>query len=125
MDQTVRFPVTSSPGSKYLMVMYNHGSNMIIPEPIKLRSESELIRAYAVLHSKLTDHGLHPNFQMLDNECPASLKNFMRREGVTFMLGPPHLHQTNSSKCAIHTFKDNLITGISRCDPGFPLHLCD
>ena len=34
-DQTDRFPVTSSCGSKYLMVLYDHDSNSIIPEPIK------------------------------------------------------------------------------------------
>ena len=33
-DQIGRFPVTSSRGSKYLMVLYNHDSNAIIPKPI-------------------------------------------------------------------------------------------
>ena len=57
-DQTGRFTVTSSRGSKYLMVLYDHDSNAIIPEPIKSRSESEIIRSHAVLHSKLTNWGL-------------------------------------------------------------------
>ena len=125
MDQTSRFPVTSSPGSKYLMVIYDHDSSAIIPEPIKSRSESELIRAYAVLHSKFTDIGLRPNFQMLDNECQADLKNYMHRNGVTFHLVSPHLHQTNSSERGIKTFKDHVITGISSCNPVFPLHFWD
>ena len=96
-DQTGRSLVTSSCGNKYLMVLYNH-SNAVIPDPIKSRSESELIQAYTVLHPKRNDCGLCPNFQMLDNECLAGLNNFMRREGVTFQLVPPHLHQTNSSE---------------------------
>ena len=66
-DQTGRFPVTSSCGSKYLMVLYDHDSNAIIREPIKSRSEAEFIRAYSVLHSKLTNLGLCPKLQMLDN----------------------------------------------------------
>ena len=90
-DQTGRFPVTSSRGIKYLMVLYDHDSNTIIPEPIKSRSEAELIRAYSVLHAKLTNRGLRPKFQMLDNECPAGLKDYMCREGITFQLVPPHL----------------------------------
>ena len=57
-NQTGRFPVTSIRSSKCHMVLYNHDSNVIIPEPIKSRSESELIQSYAVLHSKLTDCGL-------------------------------------------------------------------
>ena len=75
------------------MVLYDHDSNAIIPEPIKSRSEAELIRAYSVLHSKLTNRGLRPKFQMLDNECPAGLKDYMRRNGITFQLVPLHLHQ--------------------------------
>ena len=42
-DQTGRFPVTSIHGSKYLMVLYDHDSNAIIPKPIKSQSEAELI----------------------------------------------------------------------------------
>ena len=42
-DQTGRFPVTSSRVSKCLLVLYDHGSNAITPEPIKSRSEAELI----------------------------------------------------------------------------------
>ena len=114
-DQTGRFPMTYSCGSKYLMVLYDHDSNAIIPEPIKSQSEPDLIRAYAVLHSKLTDRGLCSNFQMLYNEYPDVLKDFMRCEGVTFQLVPPHLHQTNSAERNIQTFKNNLIAGISRC----------
>ena len=97
------------------MVLYDHDSNAIIPEPIKSRSEAELIRSYSVLHSKLTNWGLRPKFQMLDNECPDGLKDYMRRKGITFQLVPPHLH----------TFKDYLIAGIASCDPDFPLYLWD
>ena len=30
----------------------------------------------------------------------------MRKEGVIFQLVPPHLHFTNDTERAIHTFKD-------------------
>ena len=107
------------------MVLYNHDINEIIPNPIKSRSESELIRAYAVLHSMIANRGLCPKFQMLNNEFPAGLKDYMRREGITFQLVPPHLHRTNSAERAIKTFKDHMIDVITRCDPVFPLHLWD
>ena len=124
-DQTGRFPVTSSRGSKYLMVLYYHDSNTIIPEPMKSQGEAELIRAYSVLHSKITNWGLRPKFQIIDNKCPAGLKDYMRREGITFQLVSPHLNRTNSSEQAIQTFKDHLIAGITSCDTEFPLHLWD
>jgi hypothetical protein len=42
-DQTGRFPVTSSKGNQYIMVVYDYGSNHILAEPLKSRSEHELV----------------------------------------------------------------------------------
>ena len=67
-DQTGRFPVTSSCGSKYLMVLYNHDSNAILAEPLTSRSKHKLIQATRILHSYLSDRGLTAHYQMLDNE---------------------------------------------------------
>ena len=35
MDQTGKFPVVSSQGNRYIMVMYEKGNNLILVEPIK------------------------------------------------------------------------------------------
>ena len=101
-DQTGRFPVTSSRGSKYLMLLYDHESNAILAEPLTSCSERELIRSTRVLHSYLSARGLTPQYQMLDNECPGGLKLFLRDSSVNFQLVPPHLHRTNSAERAIH-----------------------
>ena len=61
-DQTGRFPVTSSRGSKYLMVLYAHDSNAILAEPLTSRNECKLIRATRVLHAYLSDRGLTPQY---------------------------------------------------------------
>jgi hypothetical protein len=45
-DQTGRFPVTSSGGHKYIMVLIEINSNYISMEPMKSRETSEMIRAY-------------------------------------------------------------------------------
>jgi hypothetical protein len=124
-DQTGRFPHVSSRGSKYLMVLYDHDSNAILAEPIKSRSESELLRAYTKLHAYLSERGLKPSFQMLDNECPAALKKFMTANDINFQLVPPYLHHTNAAEKAIGIYKDHLIAGLSSCDPNFPMHLWD
>jgi hypothetical protein len=42
-DQTGRFPVISSRGNKYIMVVYDYDSRAILAEPIKNRSERELL----------------------------------------------------------------------------------
>ena len=72
--QTGSFPNTSSRGRKYVMVLYDYDSNAIISEPLILRSEHELIRAYSDLHTHLSNFGLTTQVQMLENECPAGLK---------------------------------------------------
>ena len=95
MDQTCHFPVTSSRGSKYLMVLFDHDSNAILVKPLKSRISQELGRAYEVLHTHLCDCGIRPLFQILDNECPASLKLFMHQEGVDFQLVPLHLQKSD------------------------------
>jgi len=124
-DQTGRFPHTSSRGSKYLMVLYAYDSNAILSEPIKSRSESELVRAYPKLHSYLSACGLKPNFQVLDNECHAALKTFMSSNNIKFQLVPPYLHHTIAAEKAIGIYKDHLIAGLSSYDPSFPMHLWD
>ena len=123
--QTDRFLVTSSRVRKYIMVLYDQDSNAILTDPMKSRSEQKRIRAYSALHSNLTEHGLCPNFQILDNECPASLKYFMRKEGVTFQLIPPHLHRTDDSERAIQTFKYHFVAALRSCYPEFTLHIWD
>ena len=62
---------------------------------------------------------------MLDNECPAGLKQVMQNDDVAFQLVPPHLHSTNVAERAIATYKDHIIAGLNICDPSFPLHLWD
>ena len=124
-DQTRRLPVTSSRGSKYLMVLYNHESYAILTETFTSRNKRKLIRSTRVLHAYLSDRGLTHQYQMLDNECPGGLKTFLRPEIVKFQLVPPYLHRTNAAERAIQTYKDQLIAGLRSCDPNFPLHLWD
>jgi hypothetical protein len=122
-DQTGRFPVTSSKGNKYIMVVYDHDSAAILAEPIKNRTEGELLRAYSKLHQYLTDRGLKPQLQKLDNECSAALKQFMRQNQVDFQLVPPYDHRQNAAERAIGIWKDHFVAGLASLDPNFPMHL--
>ena len=67
MDQTGHLPVTSSRGNKYIMTLYDYDSNAILTEPIKFRSEAEIIRAYSKIHESLTRCGFKPKLQHIDN----------------------------------------------------------
>jgi hypothetical protein len=123
-QQTGRFPVTSSKGNKYIMVVYDYDSTAIIlAEPIKNRSEHEILRAYSKLHQDLTDRGLKSQLQKLDNECSAALKQFMRKANVEFQLVPPYNHRQNAAERAIEIWKDHFVAGLASLDPTFPMHL--
>jgi hypothetical protein len=45
-DQTGRFPVVSSKGNKYIMILYGYDSNAILAQPIKDRTATELLKAF-------------------------------------------------------------------------------
>jgi hypothetical protein len=122
-DQTGRFPVTSSRGNKYVMIVYDYDSNAILAEPLKSRNEVELLRAYTKIHTELSDRGLKPNLQILDNECPGQLKKFMKQNNVKFQLVPPVVHRRNAAERAISTWKDHFIATLSNTHPDFPMHL--
>jgi hypothetical protein len=72
-DLTGRFPTTSSKGNKYLLILYEYDGNAILAEPMKSRSDSEAVRAYTVLYKQFTNAGLHPKFQMMDNEASSAV----------------------------------------------------
>ena len=43
-DQTGRFPVISSKGNKYIMIVYDHDSNAILARPLKTKSGHEQLK---------------------------------------------------------------------------------
>ena len=122
-DQTGRFPITSSTRKKYIMILYDYDINSILTETMTSRDERELIRATEELHGQLTARGLKPQLQILDNECPRGLKQWLKQQEVGYQLVPPHIHRRNAAERAIATFKDHFITTLCGADPNFPMHL--
>ncbi len=124
-DQTGRFPVTSSKGSQYILVLYDYDSNAILTEPLKNRAGGEILRAYTKLCNYLSVRGFKPKTHWLDNEASTALKTFNRAHHIEYQLVPPHMHRRNAAERAIRTFKNHLVTGLCSTDDAFPLHLWD
>jgi hypothetical protein len=122
-DQTGRFPVTSSRGNRYIMIMYDYDSNAILSHPMKNRSTNELTQACSNLLDLLLAKGIRPKLHRLDNEAPAKLKALIVSKGLQYQLVPPGIHRRNSAERAISTWKDHFIAGLSTTDKQFPLHL--
>ena len=75
------------------------------------------------MHDQLKECGLKPKIHRLDNECPASLKAYMKLEKIAYQLVPPHIHRRNTAEKAISTFKDHFIAGLASVSPKMPMHL--
>jgi hypothetical protein len=94
-DQTGIFPVVSSKGNKYIMVLYDYDSNAILAQPIKDRTAPELLRAFQVMDQELVARGLKPKLMKLDTEASKLLKTYLHQKNITFQLVPPYIHRRN------------------------------
>jgi hypothetical protein len=124
-DQTGIFPVVSSKGNKYIMILYYYDSNAILAQPIKDRTAPELLRAFQVMEQEFLARGLKPKLMKLDNEASKLLKAYLYQQNITFKLVLPYSHRRNSAEKAIRSFKDHLIAGLCSTDKSFPMHVWD
>jgi hypothetical protein len=124
-DQTCIFPVVSSKGNKYIMILYDYDSNAILAKPIKDRTAPELLRAFQVMEKELVAQGLKPKLMKLDNKASKLLKTYLHQQNITFQLFPPLSDIRNAAERAIRSFKDHLISGLCSADKSFPMHLWD
>ena len=122
-DATGPFPVISSLGNKYVLVLYEYDSNYIMVQPIKDRKKATTITAYKKQLNILKRCGLKPKLQKLDNEASQDLLEYINDENINYQLVPPHMHRRNLAERAIQTFKSHFIAMLCGCDPAFPLHL--
>jgi hypothetical protein len=120
-DQTGKFPVQSSRGYNYVMVLYDYDSNAILTKPTKTRQANELTSTWTAMHSRLQSNGYAPELHILDNECSDELKKSFKKYGVDFQRVPPHVHRRNAAERAIQTWKNHFCSGLATCNPKFPL----
>ena len=72
-DLTGKFPIQSTLGNKDILVTYCVDSNSILAEPLKNRTANKIAQAHQTVYKYLSDRGLKPKFEVLDNECLAEL----------------------------------------------------
>ena len=123
IDQTGNFTCIYRKVNKYFMILYCVDANAILSQPMKVRSETELVTTYTTKPKKLTKHSFKPQIHHLYNKPPKSLKAFMTEMDEKFQLTPPHIHRVNDAKWLIYTFKKHLTSGVCSIDPDLPFHL--
>jgi hypothetical protein len=122
-DLTGLFPIQSSSGHNYILTLYDYDINTISTEPMKNRTDEEMIRAYTSLHEKLINAGLKPELQVMENECSKAFRQYLTDEHIYLQLETPQIHQKNAAERDIQTFKNYFVARLCSVDKQFPMHL--
>ena len=121
MDLCGKFPYTSSRGAKYILVIYDHDSNLIEGITLKSRNASEITDKWQQLYSKITKNNVQTKYSILDNEASKLLKDALVNHKQDYQLTPPHMHRINAAERAIRTYKNHLVAGLATCNKDFPI----
>ena len=106
------------------MIIYYHDSNGILTTPLKTKSAMEQLQAIKEAYLYLNQRGIEPKIHILDNECPNSVKDYIKNTlKIEVLIVPPYIHHVNADKKEIDVFKCHFITGLATVDPKFLLHL--
>ena len=104
---------------------YVYGPNAIIVRAMRNRSDAEMIKAYKSIYEYLESKGFKPQFNVTDNECSKTIKDYLKQQKTTVQIVEPDNHRVNAAERAIQTFKNHFIAGLSTVDPNFPMQLWD
>jgi uncharacterized protein YgfB (UPF0149 family) len=124
-DLTGAFPHTKQAGNKYILILYEYDSNSILAEPMRNRSDAEALHVYEKLYNELTDRGLKPQLNILDNEASRAVQRAITKTGARFQLVEPNNYAVNAAERAVQTFKNHFVAGLCSTHPNFPIGLWD
>jgi hypothetical protein len=124
-DRTGQFPMTSSQGNKYILVLHEYDTNPILTEALHNQTAPEILPAYKKLVTYLHNRGFQPKIHWLDNEASKDLIHFNHSKQIEFQLVPPDMHRRNAAERAIRTWKNHFVAGLCSTGTQFPTYLWD
>ena len=86
------YPTMSNRGMKYILVLYDYNSNAILTKAMKSNKGQAITTVYEALHMDLTEAGITPILQYLDNETSIELIASIKKKNLKFQLAAPHNH---------------------------------
>ena len=122
---TGTFPHRSTSGMQYILLLYHYDVNATLLKTLRNRYDAEMLKAYDDLYDYLDSRGLSPYLKILDNGSSTAVKILLLKCNTKFQLVKPHNHCVNAAECAIRTFKNHFIDGLSIMDPNFPIRKWD
>jgi len=91
-DQTGCFPHTSSRGNRYQMIAFHVDSNSIWVDPMKNRTEGEMIQARERILRRMKACKIIPRHQIMDNEASEAYISAIQQSDMTYEKVPPDDH---------------------------------
>ncbi len=88
-------------------------------------TDASMVTAFTEVITILKAGGYQPALNMMDNECSAAVKKYIRSENLNIQLVSPHNHCVNAAERAIATFKEHFIADLATMDMHYPLQLWD
>ena len=92
-DQTVNFPTRSIRGNKYQIILSEIDGNSTWIEPMKNRTEGEMILARHRALERMKTQGVVPTHQVLDNEISTANRLEIKNTSMTYQLVSPDDHR--------------------------------
>ena len=124
-DLAGRFPFQSFKGNNYIFLLYDYDSNAILVTAIRSRQAKDILAGYERCYQRLTDAGITPILQRIDNEISDLLINSIKQKKLDYQIVTSHDHRTNPAERAMRTFKDHFTAILNGTDEGFPAGLWD
>ena len=122
-NQTEKFPHVSSQGNMYMLVLSHIDSDSIWVDPMKSRTEGEMILARRWALQQMQAVGIKPKRQVLNNETIMTYRQEITGTGMTFQLVPPDEYRRNIAEKKTQTWKYHFIAVCSGVSTNFPIHL--
>jgi hypothetical protein len=124
-DITGASPVQLFKSMQYIYVAYVYDLNAIIVCAMPSRTDASMVTAFTKVITILKAGGYQLALNVMDNECSATVKKYIRSENINIQLIPPHNHCVNAAEHAIATFKEHFIAALATMDTHCPLQLWD
>ena len=116
-------PTMSNRGMKYILVLYDYDSNLTTARAMESNKGAAITEAYELIYTELTEAGITPTLQYLNNETSKELIALIKNENLKYQLAAPHDHRFNPTERAASTFKNHFIAILAGCDEQFPKYL--
>jgi hypothetical protein len=111
-DLMGRFPTTLLSGNKYILILYDYDSKIVLSPPMKHQGDKYTVPAFELLIKSLIIHCLKPHLQQLDNEASLALRNYLTKQGINYQLVQLHIHRRKNAERAFQTLKKPFINDV-------------